>query len=711
MPGSAPDGVSENPGIRFAAACVADAVACDTRCQVVGGAAGTGKTQVLVEKAAAAVDAGCDPARVLMVTPTSDAATVMHERLAACSPRAADIAPMTAFDVCVKILETPQAYRQTHRHARVLTQPERNMLMEDVRHAVGQGVCGTAGADDLRASLRRIGRAARSGRARDAWDLSSADAAVLHLIDSWLERHDAMLADEVPVIAWEVVASGALSRAGAQGEEHPDTEAGTAFDLVLIDDAQNLSRTALAAVIGLDAPTLVVAGNPNQDIRPFGDDVGACGSSVLDDIAEHTQATCLMLHEDDEHRTARPKALVAFADGLCRTRGMDGRFLAVPEQQEVLPVEQQGSVEAVKWRRPSSEFRGVAELVARLLHDRDDVAGGDVYLAVPNAYWARGLAAELKRRHLAADVVYGANPLAGDPRRLETSGMPAASALLALAADDRDAAAWRLWCGLGVPGCRAAAWYCLCRYAEARGRGVVEALQDVAAALEAQAEEPFEGAFDVARRYREGLDQVGRIAHKRGFALAKALVELPGAERMRALVEPVDGTEDARELSVRVARRSFAPGFAHNPRAVKVGSYAAIQGFSPRFVILTGAVVGAMPHLSSAAVRAAASPSVQTPDGVDADQARRRLASDRRVFYNAAGKAREMVVVSTDQTAPDDVAKRWGLDVRRHTRDRQSGERVAVLAHTPFIDEVREAAPSVMSGEQYLSLDRDHPLR
>jgi hypothetical protein len=36
---------------------------------------------------------------------------------------------------------------------------------------------------------------------------------------------------------------------------------------------------------------------------------------------------------------------------------------------------------------------------------------------------------------------------------------------------------------------------------------------------------------------------------------------------------------------------------------------------------------------------------------------------------------------------------------------------VAVLAHTPFVEEPREAAPSIMSGEQYLSLDREHPLR
>ena len=125
-----------------------------------------------------------------------------------------------------------------------------------------------------------------------------------------------------------------------------------------------------------------------------------------------------------------------------------------------------------------------------------------------------------------------------------------------------------------------------------------------------------------------------------------------------------------------------------------IGSYKLIQGLDPHCVIACGLIGGYVPRISHADLVKGAPATVA------------RLDAERRVFYNVAGKARDTLVLSTVQRAETALAEKLQMDARR-TR-REHGKEVVVLERSCFIDETGDAAPSSVSGEQFLAeLDRN----
>ena len=120
-----------------------DAIAAfDGRIAKVEGPVRSGKTEALLRRAAAAVAAGCAPEDILIETSTAEAARVARRRLvdalaAAGVQDVEDIAGRItvacAQQVCLAVLETPEARAATGRTPRVLAPFECNFFLEDMK--------------------------------------------------------------------------------------------------------------------------------------------------------------------------------------------------------------------------------------------------------------------------------------------------------------------------------------------------------------------------------------------------------------------------------------------------------------------------------------------------------------------------------------------------------------------------------------------------
>ena len=177
---------------------MAEIAAFDGRTAKIAGPTRSGKTAALLRRAAAAVAAGCAPEDILIETSTAEAARVARRRLvdtlaAAGVQDVEDIAGRItvacAQQVCLAVLETPEARAATGRTPRVLAPFEYNFFLEDMK------TLGTP-ARRLRSELGHIKKQWCALAPEDDWAVGE-EKAVLELAHRLLGATNAMLEDEV----------------------------------------------------------------------------------------------------------------------------------------------------------------------------------------------------------------------------------------------------------------------------------------------------------------------------------------------------------------------------------------------------------------------------------------------------------------------------------------------------------------------------------
>jgi hypothetical protein len=194
---------------------------------------------------------------------------------------------------------------------------------------------------------------------------------------------------------------------------------------------------------------------------------------------------------------------------------------------------------------------------------------------------------------------------------------------------------------------------------------------------------PFIQADRLADAYRLGLRLFDELEGKKGFGLLKALREafdgLP--DEFCALVEPLDGTEDAVDLATRARGRLFDPCFPAG--GVRLGGYEMAYCLEPRLVILVGLVNGFIPYGDA------------LDQLVDPARRRRLYREQTQLLHGALMRASEELVLSYFQKEELGRAGDLRLDVRRIRVDH--GVRVAVLAPSSCFDEMGPALPGAVS--------------
>ena len=426
---------------------------------------------------------------------------------------------------------------------------------------------------------------------------------------------------------------------------------------------------------------LAVAGEGGQTVaHVLVDDAEAVSPEALRLVARLAQASLFLAGDAD--RKGVSDAERADSRAFLSLAGAEG-VRALPQPSHRMNA---ACSRAVKWGDAAEEAAGITALVDRALSCAR-VGEGPVALVPPNRAWARRISQSLANAGIeVCDTAY-VGPLACDPRDPKGCAPLRCFAALGLLADENDVASWRTWCSLGYADLGATAWANLQVYAASESKGIVQALQDTCAEVDA-GNMPFSGARQLAARVHETEALFKACAATpRGFRLLEAIdpARTPAFRQLFPLLGDDLVALDAAGLFAVAQRSVFDPGLA----MALVEAYGArIHGEvvplmdKRAYICRSDALVGVRPRLVVA---------LGANEGlVDAKQLSSTLST-----------CTDELMVSYVQRMPVEAARRLGASFHR-TRA-EAGEQVALLRPTMALEALGAEAPATMSGQQYCS--------
>lgn len=519
-----------------------------TEALLVTGGVGTGKTQRLVERAAALLAENAAAGNVLVLCATPQAARLFSERLTARvgAKRAAGATVATARALALDVLADDGARRWSGREPRLLTAFEETFLMEDMK------VSGLR-PKRLREMLKFFYR---------SWTELADDDPDWLLPGEETDVHT--LLKENLVFMRAVIEPEAANLAARYLREHDEARAAHSYAHVLMDDYACASRASQTLANLVATCSIAVTGDAETCIETYDSYPYAAGIDEF--LATHPDAACEHLDADAPDAVER----VALASDT-----------------------------------PEAEFEQVARTVA------EAVAAGtparQIVVAVPNSVWSRNIAAALHTQGVPAEALAISQPLRGDVRDNARCTPARIATALNLVANPDDTAAWRCWCGFGDYLVNSAAFASLRTCAKERSIGLVDALE----MLSENDCEHVVGAQRVATAYKDGRALIEQVRGLRGTTLLDELTRIvtDGAESQAPAVlrelylehgnaadeNPESHYDaDAAAMARRMAERLLAPTL-EVADAVAVVPYDLACGFSPSLLVVAGFVNGFIP--------------------------------------------------------------------------------------------------------------------
>ncbi|MET9605679.1 ATP-dependent DNA helicase [Streptomyces sp. NPDC006512] len=364
---------------------------------------GTGKTTTLIEAAAARVEAGTDPARILILTFSRKAAVELRDRAALRLGGARAPQATTFHSFCYGLVRAHQDHELFADPLRLLSGPEQDVMVRTLLEGQRR-LRSIRWPDDLRAALTTRGFAdeVRAVLAR-ARELGLGPAA----LDSFATRTGrpdwkaaaAFLSEYLDVLDLQGALDYAelLHRAVLLAEGTPSVA--SAHDVILVDEYQDTDASQLRLLRALNGPagTLVAFGDPDQSIYAFR---GADINNVLDFESAFPGAAVRALTVG-----RRSGSALLAATRLLTTRMPVPRLpsAAVKAHRALQPVREGGRVEVYTYPTAGSELDNIADVLRRA-HLEDGVpwrdmavlvrAGGRTLPAMRRALIAAGVPAE-----------------------------------------------------------------------------------------------------------------------------------------------------------------------------------------------------------------------------------------------------------------------------------------------------------------------------
>ncbi len=364
---------------------------------------GTGKTTTLVEAAAARVEAGTDPARILILTFSRKAAVELRDRAALRLGGARAPQATTFHSFCYGLVRAHQDTDLFADPLRLLSGPEQDVtvrtLLEGQRH-----IRSIRWPDDLRAALTTRGFAdevrAVLARARElGLGPTALDAFATRLGRPDWKAAAAFLSEYLDVLDLQGTLDYAelVHRAVLLAERTPSLTG--AYDVIYVDEYQDTDASQMRLLRALAGPagTLVAFGDPDQSIYAFR---GADINNVLDFEGSFPGASVHALTV-----ARRSGANLLAATRLLTTRMPVPRLpsAAVRAHRALTPVREGGAVEVFTYPTAGAELDNIADILRRA-HLEDGVpwqdmavlvrAGGRTLPAMRRALISAGVPAE-----------------------------------------------------------------------------------------------------------------------------------------------------------------------------------------------------------------------------------------------------------------------------------------------------------------------------
>ncbi|TDU76117.1 ATP-dependent DNA helicase [Streptomyces sp. KS 21] len=389
---------------------------------------GTGKTTTLVEAAAARVEAGTDPARILILTFSRKAAVELRDRAALRLGGARAPQATTFHSFCYGLVRAHQDTDLFADPLRLLSGPEQDVtvrtLLEGQRH-----IRSIRWPDDLRAALTTRGFAdevrAVLARARElGLGPTALDAFATRLGRPDWKAAAAFLSEYLDVLDMQGTLDYAelVHRAVLLAERTPSLTG--AYDVIYVDEYQDTDASQMRLLRALAGPagTLVAFGDPDQSIYAFR---GADINNILDFEGSFPGASVHAL------TVARRSG----ADLLAATRLLTTRMpvprlpsAAVRAHRALTPVREGGAVEVFTYPTAGAELDNIADILRRA-HLEDGVPWQDMAVLVR----AGGRTLPAMRRALISAGVPAETDGSDTPLRHEPAITPLLTALRAAA--------------------------------------------------------------------------------------------------------------------------------------------------------------------------------------------------------------------------------------------------------------------------------------
>ncbi|WP_405790798.1 UvrD-helicase domain-containing protein [Streptomyces sp. NBC_01367] len=385
---------------------------------------GTGKTTTLVEAVTARVEAGADPARILILTFSRKAAVELRDRAALRLGGARAPQATTFHSFCYGLVRAHQDTDLFADPLRLLSGPEQDVMVRTLLEGQRR-IRSIRWPDDLRAALTTRGFAdeVRAVLAR-ARELGLGPQALSSFADR-IGRPDwkaaaAFLSEYLDVLDMQGTLDYAelLHRAVLLAERTPALA--SAYDAIFVDEYQDTDASQLRLLRALTGPggTLVAFGDPDQSIYAFR---GADINNVLDFGSAFPGARVKALTVG-----RRSGAALLAATRLLTTRMPVPRLPveAVRAHRNLAPVREGGRVEVFTYPTAGAELDNIADVLRRA-HLEDGVPWQDMAVLVR----AGGRTLPAMRRALISAGVPVETDGADTPLRHEPAVSPLLTAL------------------------------------------------------------------------------------------------------------------------------------------------------------------------------------------------------------------------------------------------------------------------------------------
>lgn len=611
---------------------------------------GTGKSFVLKRRVARLLEQGADADRILAVTFTRNAARALVDDLRALDvPGCEDIRAGTLHSFCFSLLRHEAVLAFLGRSARPLVtfstyavlRFEAAPMLEDIGRAGAFG-----GVRECTTRIRAFEAAwARLQSEHPGWPQDAVDNQFHGALIAWLTFHQAMLVGELVPEALRYL------------KTNPAAPFRSAYDHVIVDEYQDLNRAEQDLIDLLaDAAQVVVVGDVDQSVYSFRH---ANPEGIVEYAARHADT-----HDEELIECRRcPTRVVTIADHLIRRNHLgtlDARLSPFGENPD-------GEVHVVQWNTIAEEADGVAAFVSHLVANRGHNPG-DILVLSPRRVIGYAIRDALRDADVPVHSFY-------HEEALEPEQAQEAMSLLTLLCDRDDRVALRWWLGNGSNSWRARQYEQLRAYCEEHDCSPRHCLQELR-----QGELTIPWTNQLVERYAELCDRVDGLADLDCNRLVEELLpdDATWAIPLRQAATLAIGDESQPRDLLDALRISITqPEMPEEGNFVRVMSLHKSKGLTSNTVIVAGCIEGLTPLIDRSL-----SPAEQS----------RSLFEQRRLFYVAVTRCREILVLSSVTSLEPAMAHRIGATTRA------GGRTIA----SRFLTELGPCCPTAMAGTHWV---------
>jgi ATP-dependent DNA helicase UvrD/PcrA len=611
---------------------------------------GTGKTFAMKRRVTRLLEEGCDAQRILAVTFTRTAAANLVKELTDLGiPGCENINARTLHSFCFGLLARREVFEFLHRKARPLVSFNRKGILQFEAAPLLEDIKDLGAFGNKRDCTKRI-RAFEAAWARlqsetPGWPIDQVDHQFRDLLLAWLRFHEAMLIGELVPETLRYL------------RNNPACADLQAFDHIIVDEYQDLNKAeqVLLDLLSRNGNSAVV-GDEDQSIYSFR---YARPQAIVDYGTTHNGTHDETLVECRRCGTQ----IVAIANNLIQNNHVG---YGAPRLQP-LAGNPAGEVYIVQWGTIEQEAESLTNYIEHLISERR-ATPEDILILCPRRLLGYGIRDALLQHGIPAHSFYHEEALEEDMAQL-------AFTLLSLLANRQDRVSLRFWLGYGSPSWRKGEYARLRAHCERTGESPWDVLEQI---------DTGRGHLDrlaeTLARFRQLKNELAPLNALIGPGLVDVLFPdgQPWGRALReaALLKIKDDTTASTLLDV--LRSSVTqPEMPDSGDFVRVMSLHKSKGLTSKVVFVAGCIEGLVPTL--------------TREGTPQQQ-QSELEEQRRLFYVAITRAKELLVLSSVIRLQRDLAFRIGARV--------IGYGDATIT-SRFIGELGPAAPEPEDGERW----------